>query len=153
MIAKWIIWNKMEPCSIQYRFLLDPWFDNLGSLLSCRIPNSWSRNSYNTTVAFLSSHVIVLSISHMVLLQISQFVVNNWNLKTIVATSNHIICSIQCIGDRNQNHPQEKEMQKSKMAVWGGLTNSSEMKGSEKQKRKGKTFPFECRVPKKGKER
>ena len=31
----------------------------------------------------------------------------------------------------------EKEMQKSKMAVWGGLTNSCEKKRSEKQ-RKGK---------------
>ena len=26
----------------------------------------------------------------------------------------------------NQDHPHGKEMQKSKMAVWGGLTNSSE---------------------------
>ena len=25
-------------------------------------------------------------------------------------------------GDRDQEHPQEKEMQKSKMAVWGDLT-------------------------------
>ena len=31
-----------------------------------------------------------------------------------------------CTGDRNQNQPQEKEMHKSKMAVWGGLTNSCE---------------------------
>ena len=31
-----------------------------------------------------------------------------------------------------------EEMQKSKMAVWGGLTNSCEKKRSEKQKRKGK---------------
>ena len=54
---------------------------------------------------------------------------------------------------RNQDHPQEKEMQKSKMAVWGGLTNSCEKKRSEKQKRKGKMFPSECRVPKNGKER
>ena len=29
--------------------------------------------------------------------------------------------SWHCIGDRDQNNPQEKEMQKSKMAVWGGL--------------------------------
>ena len=29
-------------------------------------------------------------------------------------------------------------MQKSKMAVWGGLTNNYEKKISEKQKRKGK---------------
>ena len=31
-----------------------------------------------------------------------------------------------------------KEMQKSKMAVWGGLTNSCEKKTGEKQRRKGK---------------
>ena len=31
-----------------------------------------------------------------------------------------------------------KEMQKSKMAFWGGLTNSCEKKESEKQRRKGK---------------
>ena len=31
-----------------------------------------------------------------------------------------------------------KEMQKGKMAVWGGLTNSYEKKRSEKQRRKGK---------------
>ena len=39
------------------------------------------------------------------------------------------------------------------MAVWGGLTNSCEKKRSEKQRRKGKTYPFECRVPKNNKER
>ena len=31
-----------------------------------------------------------------------------------------------------------KEMQKSKMAVWGGLTNNCEKKRSKKQRRKGK---------------
>ena len=41
--------------------------------------------------------------------------------------------SWHCTGDRDQGHPQEKEMQKSKMAVWGGLTNSCEKKRSEKQ--------------------
>ena len=40
-------------------------------------------------------------------------------------------------GGRDQDHPQEKEMQKGKMAVWGGLTNSCKMKRSEaKEKRK-----------------
>jgi len=40
---------------------------------------------------------------------------------------------------RQETRPsQEKEMQKSKMAVWGGLTNSCEEKGSENQRRKGK---------------
>ena len=36
----------------------------------------------------------------------------------------------------DQDHPHGKEMHKSKMAVWGGLTNSCEMKRSEKQRRK-----------------
>ena len=54
---------------------------------------------------------------------------------------------------RDQDHPRGKEMQKSKMAVWGGLTNSCEEKRSEKQRRKGKIYPFECRVPKNSKER
>ena len=39
------------------------------------------------------------------------------------------------------------------MAVWGGLTNSFEKKGSAKQRRKGKIYAFECRVPKNSKER
>jgi len=36
-------------------------------------------------------------------------------------------------------------MQKSKMAVWGGLTNSCEKKRSEKQRRKGKIQASKCR--------
>ena len=47
----------------------------------------------------------------------------------------------------------EKEMQKSKMAVGGGLTNSCEKKRNEKQQRKEKIYPFEYRVPKNSKER
>ena len=38
-----------------------------------------------------------------------------------------------CRGDRDQDHPHGKEMQKSKMAVWGSLTNSCEKKRGEKQ--------------------
>ena len=44
-------------------------------------------------------------------------------------------------------------MLKRKMAVWGGLTNSCVKKRSEKQRIKRKIYPFECRVPKKSKER
>ena len=44
-------------------------------------------------------------------------------------------------------------MQKSKMAVWGGLTNSCEKKRSEKQRRKGKIKASECRIPKNSKKR
>ena len=40
------------------------------------------------------------------------------------------------IQEMDQDHPHGKEMQKSKMAVWGGLTNSCEKKRSEKQRRK-----------------
>ena len=58
-----------------------------------------------------------------------------------------------CTGDRNQDHPQEKEMQKRKMAVRGGLTNSCEKKRSQKQRRNGNIYSFECRVPKNTKER
>ena len=39
--------------------------------------------------------------------------------------------SLHCIGDRDQDHPRGKEMQKSKMAVWGGLTNSCVKKRGE----------------------
>ena len=46
-----------------------------------------------------------------------------------------------------------EKMQKSKMAVWGGLTNSCEKKNSEKQRKKGKIKASECRVPKNSQER
>ena len=39
--------------------------------------------------------------------------------------------------NRDQDHPRGKEMQKSKMMVWGGLTNSYEKKRRKaKEKRK-----------------
>ena len=46
------------------------------------------------------------------------------------------VCDI--VQETGQDHPHGKEMQKSKMAVWGGLTNSCEKKRSEKERRKGK---------------
>ena len=49
--------------------------------------------------------------------------------------------------------PMEKKCKKSKMAVWGGLTNTYEKKRGEKQRRKGKTYASECRVPKNSKKR
>ena len=42
--------------------------------------------------------------------------------------------SWHCTGGRDQDHLQEKEIQKSKMAVWRGLTNSCEKKRSKKKK-------------------
>ena len=49
---------------------------------------------------------------------------------------NEVCDIVQEIGIKNI--PMEKKMQKSKTAVWGGLTNSCENKRSEKQRRKGK---------------
>ena len=46
-----------------------------------------------------------------------------------------------------------KRNAKKQNGIWGGLTNSCEKKRREKQKRKGKIYPFECTVPKNGKER
>ena len=43
-------------------------------------------------------------------------------------------------------------MQKGKMVVWEGLTNSWEKK-SERQRRKGKIYTTECKVPENTKER
>ena len=49
--------------------------------------------------------------------------------------------------------PKEKKCKKGKTVVWGGLINSCEKKRSKRQRRKGKIYPFECRVPKNSKER
>ena len=50
--------------------------------------------------------------------------------------------------------PKKKKCKKGKIiVVRGGLTNSCEKKISEKQRRKGKIYPFECRVSKNTKER
>ena len=48
---------------------------------------------------------------------------------------------------------QEKEMQKSKTAVQGGLTNICEKKGSEKQRKIEKIYACECRFPENSKDR
>ena len=45
-----------------------------------------------------------------------------------------------------------KRNAKSKMALWGGLTNSCEKRRGEKQRRKGKMKASECRVSKNSKE-
>ena len=49
--------------------------------------------------------------------------------------------------------PKKKKCKKGKMVVWGGLTNSYEKKRSKRQRRKGKIYQFECRVPKNSKKR
>ena len=49
--------------------------------------------------------------------------------------------SRHCTGSTDQDHPQEKEIQKGKMVVFRGLTNSWEKKRSKRQRRKGKMLP------------
>ena len=49
--------------------------------------------------------------------------------------------------------PKKKKGKKAKWLSEEVLTNSCEKRGSEKQRRKGKIYPFECRVPKNSKER
>ena len=44
-----------------------------------------------------------------------------------------------------------KRNAKRQMFLWRGLTNIWEKKKSQKQRRKGKIYPFECRVPKNSK--
>ena len=39
-------------------------------------------------------------------------------------------------------------MKKAKMVIWGGLINIWEKKTSKRQRRKGKIYTSECRVPK-----
>ena len=59
-------------------------------------------------------------------------------LELIECLMNYGMRFVTLYQDRDQDHPDGKEMQKSKMSVWGGLTNSCEKKRSEKQRRKGK---------------
>ena len=56
-----------------------------------------------------------------------------------------------CDRGSDQNYPQgKKKMEKGKMVVWGGLTNSWE-KRSKRQRRKGKTYPSESEFQRKAK--
>ena len=58
---------------------------------------------------------------------------------------------LNCTGDKDQNNPQEKKWKKAKWLSEEALQIA--VKRSEKQRRKGKIYPFECRVPKNSKER
>ena len=49
--------------------------------------------------------------------------------------------------------PKKKKCKKAKWLSAGALQIAVKKKRSERQRRKGKTYPFECRVPKNSKER
>ena len=59
--------------------------------------------------------------------------------------------SWHCIGGSDQDHPQEKEMQKAKRLSEEALQIAE--KRREAKRRKGKLYPSECRIPKNSKER
>ena len=49
--------------------------------------------------------------------------------------------------------PEKKKRKKGKMVVRGGLINSWERREGRRQRRQGKIYTSECRVPKNSKER
>ena len=64
-----------------------------------------------------------------------QYCIGTWNVRSMNQGKLEVVKQEMA---RDQDHPHGKEMQKSTMAVWGGLTNSCEKKRSEKPRRKGK---------------
>ena len=54
---------------------------------------------------------------------------------------------------RDQDHPQEKESKKAKWLSEEVLQIAVKRREAKKHRRKGKIFPFECRVRKNSKER
>ena len=56
-----------------------------------------------------------------------------WDLSSSTRDRTYVPYIEKQILFRDENYPQEKEMQKNKMAIWGGLTNSYEKKRSKKQ--------------------
>ena len=61
--------------------------------------------------------------------------------------------SCHCTGDRDQDHSQEKEMEKAKWLSEEVLQIAVKRRVAKKQRRKGKIYPFECRVPENSKKR
>ena len=57
------------------------------------------------------------------------------------------------IGDKESRPSSRKRNAKKQNGCLRRFTNSCEKKRNKKQRRKGKVYPFECRVPKNSKER
>ena len=113
--------------------------------------STFSENfKYKIQYCYLYSHA-TLDLQNLLILQ-------NWNF---IAFGQHLIFlspqplttysaflwkhfydSMYKWGDRDQNHSHRKEMQKSKMAVWGGLINSCEKKRLKGQKAFHKSLHF-----------
>ena len=61
--------------------------------------------------------------------------------------------SLHCTGGGDQNHPQEKEMQKAKWLSEEALQIAVKRIEVKSKGEKGKIFPFKCRIPKNSQER
>ena len=59
--------------------------------------------------------------------------------------------SQHCVGGSDQNHPKKKNCKKRKWMSEEALQIAEER--SEKQRRKGKIYPTECRVPENSKDK
>ena len=59
--------------------------------------------------------------------------------------------SQHCVGGSDQNHPKKKNCKKRKWLSEEALQIAEER--SEKQRRKGKIYPTECRVPENSKDK
>ena len=58
-----------------------------------------------------------------------------------------------CAGGRDQDHPQEKEIQKGKWLSKEALRIAEKRREAKGKGKKGEIYPFEYRVPKNSKER
>ena len=60
---------------------------------------------------------------------------------------------LHCTGDRDQDHPQEKEMKKAKWLSEEALQIAVKRRDMKSKGEKEKYNPFECRIPKNCKEK
>ena len=64
-----------------------------------------------------------------------------------------MVVYLERYGDRNQDHPHGKEMQKAKWLSEEALQIAVKRRKAKSKEKKGKIYPFEYRVPKNSKER
>ena len=85
------------------------------------------------------------------------FIIGDWNAKVGSQETRGVTgkfgLGVQNEKEKEKENGNWKRNAKGKLDVLGGLINSCEKKRNKKQRRKGKIFPLECRVPKNSKER
>ena len=126
--------SNEHPGLISFRM---DWLDLLA--VKGTLKNLLQHYSLKTSILRCSAFFIV-QLSHPYTTTGKTIALTRWTFvdKVMPLRFNKLWGSWHCTGDRDQDHPHRKEMQKSKMAVWWGLTNSCEKKRNEKPRRKGK---------------